>query len=358
VPPLEAWEKVFVKDQKFPETMHARVGCITCHGGQEGATGMDEAHNGVVADPVADDVCVACHGDITKTDAHSLHSDLGGYRTVLYARSEPDKYDRIDAMMEEQCSACHTSCGQSHVSRPTNLGGGLHTGHQFKQIPPMNLTCTGCHGSRVNDEYKGLNEGILADVHWKKAGMACFACHSEDQMHGALGEKAHRYDGAPTPDCHECHEDVKAGDGNPQHTEEHLACSVCHSTAYKQCYSCHVQKSDEGVPFFKLEKTEMDFKIGLNPLQGPDRPWKYVVLRHAPIAPDVFDYYGKDLMPNFDAVPTWKYATPHSIQRITPQNETCENCHGNADIFLTEDDVLPDELKANEPVIVTEIPSF
>ena len=189
--------------------------------------------------------------------------------------------------------------------------------------------------------------------------MACFACLSADQMHGALGEKEHRYDGPPTPDCRECHADLAGG--NPQHTEVHLdqlACSVCHATTYKNCYACHVAKSDEGVPYFKTEKTEMAFKIGLNPLQGPDRPWKYVVVRHAPIAPDVFAYYGEDLLPNFDALPTWKYATPHTIQRITPQNQSCMNCHGNADIFLTEKDVLPEELEANEAVIVREIPSF
>ena len=361
MPPVEAWEKVYISDEQFLETGHAGINCIACHGGTEDTSDFESAHEGVVRDPDSQLTCVPCHADTVESDAMSLHSNLTGYTTVLYSRSTPDKHAQLDEVMENHCENCHTSCGQCHVSRPTSVGGGLSAGHQFKKIPPMNLTCTGCHGSRINDAYKGKNEGVKADVHWIKGGMACFTCHSEDQMHGALGEKAHRYDSPPTPDCRECHEDVKAGDGNPQHTEEHLdrlACSVCHSTTYKQCYSCHVQKSDEGVPYFKVEKTEMDFKIGLNPLQGPDRPWKYVVVRHAPIARDVFDYYGEDLMPNFDAVPTWKYATPHTIQRITPQNESCTNCHGNADIFLTEDDVLPDELKANEPVIVTEIPLF
>jgi len=361
VPQLEAWEKVFVSDSNFPETMHARFGCITCHGGQAGIGSMDAAHEGVVAEPDAQEVCATCHRGKAETDATSLHSSLGGYRTVLYARSAPDKYPQIDEMMENHCDKCHTSCGQCHVSMPTNLDGGLHTGHAFKKIPPMNKTCTGCHGSRINNEYKGLNEGVPADVHWKQGGMSCFECHSGDQMHGALGEKAHRYDSAPTPGCLECHDTVKAGDGIGQHTAAHLeqlACSVCHATTYKQCYSCHVQKSEDGIPYFKVERTEMGFKIGLNPLQGPDRPWKYVVVRHVPIAPDVFDYYGEDLMPNFDAVPTWKYATPHTIQRVTPQNESCTSCHGNAEIFLTEDDVLEEELEANEPVIVREVPAF
>jgi hypothetical protein len=361
VPPVEAWEKVYVSDEGVAEDGHAGITCIGCHGGVEGEADFEAAHVAVVRDPDSELTCVPCHSDTVETDKTSLHSNLTGYRTVIYARSEPEFYPVLDEMMGNHCDSCHTTCGQCHVSRPANLDGGLSAGHTFKKVPPMNLTCTGCHGSRVNDEYKGMNEGVPADVHWKKGGMSCFECHSDDQMHGALGEKAHRYDSAPTPGCLECHDTVKAGDGNAQHTEDHLeqlACSVCHATTYKQCYSCHVQKSEDGIPYFKVENTEMAFKIGLNPLQGPDRPWKYVVLRHVPIAQDVFDYYGEDLMPNFDALPTWKYATPHTIQRVTPQNEKCTNCHGNADVFLTEDDVLDEELAANEPVIVREVPSF
>jgi thiosulfate/3-mercaptopyruvate sulfurtransferase len=48
------------------------------------------------------------------------------------------------------------------------------------------------------------------------------------------------------------------------------------------------------------------------------------------------------------------YATPHSIQRNTPRTEKCDNCHGNKDVFLTEDDLLPYEVKANQSVVVPE----
>jgi thiosulfate/3-mercaptopyruvate sulfurtransferase len=226
----------------------------------------------------------------------------------------------------------------------------------------MNLTCTGCHGSRIENEYKGKNAGIKADTHWIKGGMPCFACHTSDEMHGKLGEASHRYDGPPSPGCQDegCHDTVAPGDGIANHTEEHfesLSCQVCHSTTYKNCYSCHVAQQD-GVPFFQIEPSVMDFKIGRNPRQSEDRPWEYVPVRHVPIDPESFAYYGEDLLPNFDALPTWKYATPHNIQRNTPQTETCDACHGNAEIFLTADDVLPEELEANKDVIVEEIPSF
>ncbi|MGQ9665683.1 MAG: hypothetical protein ACUVWB_00080 [Anaerolineae bacterium] len=359
MPQVEAWQKVFINGKQFPASLHDRFGCITCHGGKSGVTSM-EAHEGVVREPDPKKACAGCHRDIVTTDATSLHTTLAGYRTALYARSAPDKYPQIDQVLANHCEKCHTTCGQCHVSMPTNLDGGLVQGHDFKKIPPMNLTCTGCHGSRINDEYKGENEGIPADVHWQKAGMPCFTCHPEEQAHGALGEKKHRYDGPPTPDCRECHSDVKPGDGVAQHTEKHLellACSVCHATTYKNCYSCHVAQQD-GIPYYKIAKTEMNFKIGLNPLRSPERPWKYVVVRHVPIAPDDYEYYGQDLLPNYDALPTWKYATPHTIQRVTPQNQSCTNCHGNPDIFLTEKDLLPYEIKANEGVVVKEIPGF
>jgi thiosulfate/3-mercaptopyruvate sulfurtransferase len=118
-----------------------------------------------------------------------------------------------------------------------------------------------------------------------------------------------------------------------------------------------VGKDDQGLPYRKTDPTQFEFKIGLNPQQSEERPWEYVLLRHAPVARDTFAYYGENLLPNFDAVPTWKYTTPHNIQRITPQNQECNNCHGQADLFLTADDVLPDEMEANSAVIVTEIPA-
>ena len=340
--------------------MHGRYGCVTCHGGTGGSEDKETAHEGIVREPGSDEACGDCHADQVATDGQSLHSNLNGYTTALTARSAPEQMAQLEVMQENHCDSCHTTCGQCHVSRPTNLGGGLMAGHMFKETPPMNLTCTGCHGSRIQDEYKGKNEGVKADVHWVKAGLPCFSCHPADEMHGALGEAEHRYDGPPTPGCQDddCHPTVAPGDGIQAHTEGHfedMSCQVCHSTTYKQCYGCHVGVED-GTAYYKIEPSEMAFKIGLNPIQSPDRPWKYVPVRHVPVDRDSFDYYGENLLPNYDALPTWKYATPHNIQRITPQNESCNTCHGNADFFLTAADVAPDEQEANKDVIVEELP--
>ena len=360
MPQLEAWEKVFISDETFVDSIHGQQGCITCHGGVSGAEDKEAAHEGVVKEPDSMEQCAACHMETVVADQDSLHSNLTGYTTVLAARSTEDNMQQLDEMMGNHCDKCHTSCGQCHVSMPTNLGGGLAAGHEFKQIPPMNLTCTGCHGSRINDEYKGKNSGVKADVHWIKGGMPCFDCHTSDEMHGKLGEAEHRYDGPPVPGCQaeECHAAVGPGDGIAYHTEFHfetVSCQVCHSTTYKNCYSCHVAQED-GVAFFQIEPSVMSFKIGRNPLQSDERPWEYVPVRHVPIDPEAFAYYGEGLLSNFDAVPTWKYATPHNIQRNTPQTETCDACHGNADLFLSTADLLDYEIEANKDVIVEEIP--
>jgi hypothetical protein len=74
------------------------------------------------------------------------------------------------------------------------------------------------------------------------------------------------------------------------------------------------------------------------------------------VAKDSFAFYGDDLLPYYDALPTWVYTTPHNIQRETPQAESCASCHGNADLFLTIDDLAPDEIEANLDVIVTSVP--
>jgi thiosulfate/3-mercaptopyruvate sulfurtransferase len=81
-----------------------------------------------------------------------------------------------------------------------------------------------------------------------------------------------------------------------------------------------------------------------------------VLVRHAPVARDTFAAYAEDLLPEFDQVPTWKYAPVHNIQRVTSQNQACDNCHGQTALFLTESDVAEDERKANKDVIVREVP--
>jgi hypothetical protein len=367
VAPLEPWEKVLVS-LDFTESQHGKAACTDCHGGQNAAD-KATAHTDMVADPSAKpaDLCGKCHPKETATYATSLHATQAGYWAVLNKRSTPANHAALETMFGNHCSSCHTTCGDCHISRPGSAGSGFLSGHQFEKTPPMTTTCTACHGSRVGNEFLGKNlvaadseETYPGDVHFREVRMLCTNCHTGTSLHDS-GDADHRYAGAQSPTCESCHPKVGAGgDGNQQHTlhKDKLSCQVCHSITYTNCDSCHTAISKEtGNPYYKTDGTYMGFLIGRNPNQTADRPYEYVPVRHIPVAADQFEFYGKDLLPNFDALPTWAYATPHNIQRNTPQTETCNACHGNAKLFLTADKVKAAELAANKPVIVEKVPA-
>jgi len=362
VPPLEAWERVLVDEQMVSVGVHAFIPCTDCHGGSN-VPDMDQAHDGMVVDPSAPptNACGTCHLDIEASYENSLHATLAGYDTALYQRSIPENHPALEAIEDGHCNSCHATCGQCHISQPTSVGGGLLEGHQIVARPPMSRTCTACHGSRVKDEYTGGNEGYPADVHLTDGRMNCTDCHTGDEMHGEGVVGAHRYDGARDPLCESCHMDALSADsGVEQHTihGQEVACEVCHSVPYKNCNSCHVARTADGTPYFETSDTWIDFRIGVNPVRTAERPWHFVLVRHVPVDPESFAFYGDNLLPNFNLRPTWLYATPHNTQAAAPQTEACENCHGNPSLFLTADAVNPAEREANASIIVDQPPGM
>jgi len=64
----------------------------------------------------------------------------------------------------------------------------------------------------------------------------------------------------------------------------------------------------------------------------------------------------EDLISNYDALPTWNSASVHNIQRHTKQNSSCNACHGHKELFLTKDDLVPEDPKANQKIIFDKIP--
>jgi thiosulfate/3-mercaptopyruvate sulfurtransferase len=280
-------------------------------------------------------------------------------------------------MFGNHCASCHTSCGDCHISQPGSVGGGFLDGHLFQRTPSMTRNCTACHGSRVGNEFLGKHEGLLADVHFREGRMNCVDCHTGGEMHGQppscggchpapedagpMPPSDHRYSGLQSPRCESCHPTTVTGqDGIEMHAVHgaELSCQVCHSLSYGHCDGCHVAISERtGNPYFTTQATYLGFFLGRNPRPSYERPYAIVPLRHVPIAADNFDYYGEGLLPNFDSLPTWVYATPHNIQRITPQAGSCNACHGNPAIFLTADKVQPSEWGANQGVLVLEVPA-
>jgi thiosulfate/3-mercaptopyruvate sulfurtransferase len=376
---LEAWEKVLLDLSGYENTTHAQIACTSCHGGTNDPE-KEIAHTDLIPDPSEDPgrSCGECHPDLIEPQLESLHYTLAGYDATLAARSEPDDpetWAHIQEMQGNHCDSCHATCGQCHISQPASVGGGLLDGHNYLGTPPMSRTCTACHGSRVGNEYLGKNEGFLADIHFRQGRMACVDCHDGMEMHGqqadclachpgkppsgTMSAREHRYQGLQSPRCETCHPSVTSGlDGIEMHQVHGggLSCQVCHSVSYKNCDACHTQLNEEGVPFFETEASYMGFFIGKNPRKSFDRPYDFVPLRHVPIARDSFETYGENLLPNFDALPTWRYATPHNIQLLTPQNQSCDSCHGNPEIFLTADQVAEEEFEANRDLIVIDIP--
>lgn len=350
MPPVEAWKKVLL-DASFLASTHGQQACTDCHGGNGEATEMAVAHAGVVADP--SDSCAVCHAAEGAAFDGSQHRQLTGYRELIAERAGLGQMSAgLEEMFEQNCNNCHVTCGQCHISRPTSVGKGLLRGHNVLRRPSMTENCTACHGSRIGQEFRGEHPGIPADAHYNN-GMQCVACHSAEEMHGHGRQGTTRYDVALAPACEDCHDLSTGANRYHQVHGDQLSCQVCHSVAYKNCYSCHVGQGLE-------RPSELGFKIGRNPLQSTARPAEYVVLRHIPIAPDSYrDYMAGDL-PNFSALPTWKYATPHNIRKVTPQTADCtSSCHGNAEIFLTAADLeglSAAEVAANQDVIVTEIP--
>jgi len=187
VAPLEPWEKVLVDSDAFSETVHGHVACTDCHNGVQDPN-KDRAHENLIAIPSEDSerACGECHPNVTAVFPLSLHVSQEGYWTVINERSVPEDHAALEEMFGNHCSACHTTCGDCHVSQPRVSGGGFIDGHVFNASPSMTRNCTACHGSRVGNEYLGKHEGIKADVHFRQGRMKCTDCHTDHEMHGEM----------------------------------------------------------------------------------------------------------------------------------------------------------------------------
>lgn len=364
MPEVPAHEKVLVSDSFLTDPNHGKATCVSCHGGDAAAATRKLAHVGMVSDPTVTGAAkgCSCHADTVAKNEKSLHTTLAGIRHSFAARNGGTMGAKHETAFKNHCSRCHGSCGDCHVSVPAAAGGGLLDKHRFKKSPPMALVCTACHGSRVGDEYRGQNAGVAADAHYNK-GMQCTGCHTGGELHGEGAATAtHRYQVTSAPKCSTCHPDNSAFKATFAHTRHRttagqlkLSCQVCHSVTYKNCSSCHV-KLEGGKAIYEVNapshESLMTFKIGLNPAPDALHPEKWILVRHVPADPADYDYYGPNLLSTFAVAPTWRLATPHNIQRKTPQNADCAGCHGQRKLFLATSDLQTYETAANAGVVV------
>jgi 3-mercaptopyruvate sulfurtransferase SseA len=354
VAPLEPQAKVLVS-REFLSTTHGGLACESCHGGDPAAAGKAAAHAGMEPMPSEKrplQACGDCHADVVATAKDSVHATLPTFPRVLGDRAGKDQWSHVDEARRNHCSACHTSCGGCHVSRPAFAGKGFVKGHSFQKRSNPIDQCTACHGSRVGSEYYG--ERGQGDIHAAR-GMDCVACHPAREMHAAAPKDLPgRYQLGELARCTGCHQDLEHGSVRDHaiHIGK-VQCQACHSQSYVNCYGCHVGKDTEGTAYFQNRREVETFKIGLGDDAGaPGAGYRYVVVRHVPAYPEMFDFYGKDLFATFGNVPTWKRASPHNVQRRTWQAASCNHCHGNRALFLASSDLLDFEKQANAKVVV------
>ena len=355
--------KVLVSPE-FLSTAHGRITCGICHGGDLASMNKVAAHKGMDTFPSINNpqnTCGSCkdpkaegHREISASAKDSLHSSLSVFPEVLKNRATMEKWGTIEEARKGHCAACHTSCGGCHVSRPKSAQKGFIDGHVFKKTPDPVNQCTACHGSRVGFEFSGRRG--RGDIHASsKEAMTCTSCHKAEEMHAApTKDLSGRYHLQEAARCEDCHKDMekKAVRDHADHVGK-VQCQVCHSQTYVNCYSCHVGRDSNNSAYFQNRREVETMKIGLNyDDKAPGAGYRYMLVRHVPSYPEMFDFYGKDLFTNFGNVPTWKRASPHNIQRLTWQAASCNHCHGNRELFLSSTDLLDYEKEANSRVIV------
>ncbi|MGM0651513.1 MAG: hypothetical protein ACQES4_01865 [Bacillota bacterium] len=323
---------------------------------------MEVAHQDLIVRPSDEDyggICTHCHEDIGETFTTSIHYTIEGIRLGAEAFNDHadtrQEGDPFNSAFDKNCYKCHSSCGSCHVSRPVAYNGGLHSEHMFTERPPMADSCYGCHGARSAGEYCG-DIGFTADVHYE-AEMDCMDCHDVNNFHGTGEVELSKYD-PDLPSCEDCHGNVYEEtdiEAHNVHDYDMMNCQVCHSSANNNCFGCHTVPKEDGSVEGVVEESRVMFKIGLNPERTEERPYKYITLRHMPTVPDMYEELGGEL-PNYDEIPNWKYSPIHNVQRSTIQNESCDACHGNEFIFLSEEDLKDNDSKANLELVVTDIP--
>ncbi|MCX7880061.1 MAG: hypothetical protein N2517_05315 [Ignavibacteria bacterium] len=370
-PHYEPYDRVYLGGEgykAFKRSSHYKIGCVGCHNGVDGTSDKNVAHSGnFVPHPsvLASEKCGKCHKEIVDIFPTSIHNGYGQMRKVA-VRSGYSSYKDFDKLPEshkegykKNCATCHANCGECHIIRPKAGGGGLANGHNFVKTPDMIKTCVVCHSSRGGHAFLGVGTGTKPDVHQTK-GMVCTSCHTGAEMHGDGTIPEHRYAYSKMPNCESCHPNLETKNRYHQFHYDSLSCHVCHSQRYNNCGSCHIRGLGARIASY------LDFKIALNPIPDVKSRFKFVTVRRTLAAPDNWIEYGIPQYSNFDALPTYNFATPHNILRWTERTKVEEgakcyaNCHIrksgdsliNARWYLFEKDLLEWEKKATTKITV------
>lgn len=323
----------FVNDR-----IHGRQSCEFCHAGNPNTNNKEKAHKGIIKDPTADggqQVCGSCHKDIVKNAQTSIHFNMTGVKMKLSARlgKTHDKEMVVGQIMEQDCLACHATCGTCHIGTAPIANAGLQSNHTVEAKPDNLQVCIPCHhlaGAGFFTQEKNLHAAL---------GMDCNSCHSSDQeFHGRGGEEESQ--GMMTPglikaSCYNCHQDVATTNEAHEIHDEMVSCQACHGTEYESCLSCHNRVPD----------METIFKLGQ--FNGKVYPMVHTT---GNTSADAFKHLGVELkQEDLENKATWAPYPTHFLQLAPIHKEgakvMCENCHGNDEIFLQDEDLTFPELE-------------
>jgi thiosulfate/3-mercaptopyruvate sulfurtransferase len=229
--------------------------------------------------------------------------------------------------MEQDCLACHATCGTCHVGTAPIANAGLQKNHSFEREPDNLQVCIPCHhlaGAGFFTQEKNLHVAL---------GMDCISCHNtEQQFHGRGGPEEPQ--GMMTPglieaNCNNCHQ--QSASSNEAHTihNDMVSCQACHGTEYESCLACHN----------RVPQQEEIFKLGN--FNGKLYPMVHTT---GNMSADAFAHLGIKLkQSDLESKPTWAPYPTHFLQLAPIHKEgakvMCENCHGNDEIFLQAEDL-------------------
>jgi hypothetical protein len=240
------------------DSVHGRLGCVTCHNGTPDTDDVDAAHTGLVSDPSSrfEATCLLCHRDLRDPASNELLHEP--HQAIL------------DSPQVVRCSDCHgavghgfnapsgdticsmASCLECHEERNLDIQsqncGGCHVGpHDVAAA----LSCSDCHTSISNWDRTQLSVHPVR-LTGSHAEADCFDCHRWPNFGGLdyvcsdCHDRPHDFG---SDECARCHTPVgwgsstMPGHGFPiDHGGADGNCSACHpggDTASYHCFTCH-----------------------------------------------------------------------------------------------------------------------
>lgn len=185
------------------QTVHGRLGCVTCHRGTGGTDDADAAHEGLVIDPSLHfaEECLLCHRDMPDVFPQDR------------LRTPHDQVSH-GAEVDVGCSDCHGGVGHGFDPLTGNV------------ICPMEI-CLDCHRELQLDSKLSDCSNCHVGAHDVAAALECSVCHQSTDTWEEVKLAVHPMSLVgkhAAMQCFDCHQ-------RPNFKGLHLECTSCHAQA-------------------------------------------------------------------------------------------------------------------------------